>query len=192
MDLLGIDQRGHELKASRNWNGVKDFFKMKLTEINALKDNFKTGTGKDRLLSAMLEESIEALTRQLSKTPFFHDILGMPAPDTSELPDPSKLTYAPLSNLGCESEFAWFNNRVKISGGTESVESISRKNVISTNGLLVDSAFLGLSNEERSNEWKWARHSTATLEARKLQRDFIATLKQIKKLVLAKKKRNSN
>ena len=135
----------------------------------------------------MLKETSETLRRQLSAMPFFYDILEHDEAQNYELPDPNKLTYAPTTNLGCESEFAWFDNRVKISGGTESVQSISRKRVICTNALLVDSSFDNLSDKERLDSWKWARTSEESSEVRKLERDFLATVKMSKKLVLAKK-----
>ena len=119
--------------------------------------------------------------------PFFYNILEHNEAQKDELPDPKKLTYAPLTNLGCKSEFAWFNNRVKISSGTESVQSISRKRVICTNALLVDSSFDNLSDKERLDSWKWVRTSEESSEVRKLVRDFLATVKMSKKLVLAKK-----
>ena len=97
----------------------------------------------------MLKETSETLRRQLSAMPFFYDILEHDEAQNDELPDPNKLTYASITNLGCESEFAWFGNRVKISGGTESVQSISRKRLICTNALLVDSSFDNLSDKER-------------------------------------------
>ena len=135
----------------------------------------------------MLKETSETLRCQLSAMPFFYDILEPDEAQNYELPDPSKLTYAPTTNLGCESKFAWFDNRVKISGGTESVQSISRKRVICTNALLVDSSFDNLSDKERLDSWKWARTSEESSEVRKLERDFLATVKMSKKLVLAKK-----
>ena len=119
--------------------------------------------------------------------PFFYDILEHDEAQNDKLPDPNKLTYPPLTNLGCESEFAWFDNRVKISGGTESVQSISRKRVICTNALLVDSSFDNFSEKERWDSWKWVRTSEESSEVRKLETDFLATVKMSKKLVLAKK-----
>ena len=135
----------------------------------------------------MLKEMSETLRRQVSAMPFFYDIVEHDEAQNDKLPNPNKLTYAPLTNLGCESEFAWFDNRVKISGGTESVQSISRKRVICTNVLLLDSSFDNLSDKERLDSWKWARTSKESSEVRKLERDFLATVKMSKKLVLAKK-----
>ena len=109
--------------------------------------------------------------------PSFYDILEHDEAQNDELPDPNKLTYAPLTNLGCESEFAWFDNRVIISSGTELAQSISRKSVICTNAVLVDSSFDNLSDKERLDSWKWARTSEESSEVRKLERDFLATVK---------------
>ena len=180
MDLPGIDERGKNLKNVRDWYGVRDFFKLKLPEIDDLYEQLKSGNGKDRLYSAMLKETSETLRGQMSAMPFFYDNLEHDEAQNDELPDPNKLTYAPLTNLGCESEFAWFDNRVKISGGTESVQSISSKRVICTNALLVDSSFDNSSDKERLDSWRWARTSEESS-------DFLATVKMSKKLVLAKK-----
>ena len=59
-----------------------------------------------------------------------------------------KMTYAPMANLGCEAEFAKLDNRLKVTGDTLPVETLSRKNVVATNALLVDSSFTGLSCNE--------------------------------------------
>ena len=170
MDLLGIDERGKNLKNVRDWYRVRDFFKLKLPEIDDLCEQLKSGNGKDRLYSAMLKKTSETLRRQLSAMPFFYDILERDEAQNDELPDPNKLTYTLLTNLGCKSEFAWFDNRVKISGGTKLVQSISRKRVICTNAFLVDSSFDNLSDKERLDSWKWARTSEESSEVRKLER----------------------
>ena len=59
MDLLGIDERGKNLKNVRDWYGVRDFFKLKLPEIDDICEQLKSGNGKDRLYSAMLKETSE-------------------------------------------------------------------------------------------------------------------------------------
>ena len=43
--------------------------------------------------------------------PFFYDILEHDEAQNDELPDPNKLAYAPLTNLGCESEFALYKHQ---------------------------------------------------------------------------------
>ena len=51
--------------------------------------------------------------------------------------DLSKLEYAPLTNLGCESEFAKLDVRIMASGGSTIVQTHSRKNIVTTNRLLI-------------------------------------------------------
>ena len=59
--------------------------------------------------------------------------------------------------------------------------------MICTNALLVDSSSNNLSDKEKLDSWKWARTSEESSEVRKLETDFLATVKMSKKLVLAKK-----
>ncbi|QQP51547.1 Hypothetical protein FKW44_012954, partial [Caligus rogercresseyi] len=49
--------------------------------------------------------------------------------------------FVPLTNLGCESEFAKLDVRIEASGGSTSVHTHSRKNVVTTNRLLTDPSF---------------------------------------------------
>ena len=98
-----------------------------------------------------------------------------------------KLEYAPLTNLGSESEFAKFDNRVRISGGTTSVQSLARKNVVATNAYLVNSEYLDMDIEGKRKCWKWARGSNQVKEVKTMEADFLATVKQAKQLALLKK-----
>ena len=63
--------------------------------------------------------------------------------------DTTKLDSAPLTNLGCESEFSKFDHRVKVTGGSTSIQTHSKKNIVVTNGLLIDSAFKKLPENEK-------------------------------------------
>ena len=53
-----------------------------------------------------------------------------------------KLKYAPLTNSGCESQFADLDNSVKKFGGTATVSTLSDKHVIKKNKMF------------ESEEWK--------------------------------------
>ena len=101
--------------------------------------------------------------------------------------DIEKLQLAPMTNLGCESEFAKLDNRVRSSGGMTTIKSHSIKNIIATNGLLVDSEFTAMDEQERKRRWKWARTSEPVKEIKKLEKDFLATVKAAKELALIKK-----
>ena len=64
----------------------------------------------------------------------------------------SKLKHVPLTNLGAESKFAKLDNRLQVSGGTASIETLSRKDIVATNDFLVDSSFTELSTDEEKVE----------------------------------------
>ena len=71
----------------------------------------------------MLYEVLDTLERQLSEMEYFN---------TEEV-DPEfeeKLQNASLTNLVCESEFAKLDNRIKVSGGSASVSTFSKKNAV--------------------------------------------------------------
>ena len=151
MDLLGIDKQQDHRNENRNWVGVREFFKTKLDRLEHLKADFKkTATGKEKLIGAVMEETVETLKRQLNEMDYFDDEVN------SEI-DQEKLKFAPLTNLGCESEFAKLDNRVKISGGSTSIRTHSMKTIVATNRLLVSSDFLEKTDVEKRQQWKWAR-----------------------------------
>ena len=198
MDVFGIDK--HEKKnvcceskkeseTKNPWKTVKDFFSKKLPEVKCVKDNLED-SGPNQLLKAVLEESLDTLHRQLSEMPFFTSIIEDNSEDDAlnndSLNNESKLLYAPISNLGCESEIAWLDNRLKMSGGTTSVTTLSRKKVISTNSLLTGEDFPS-TNAERRHEWKWARTSNEVKTVKLLNKDFLETVKSAKRLSLKKK-----
>ena len=120
----------------------------------------QTCSGKEKLYAAVLEEVIDTIQRQLSEMPFF-------TTDEADI-DETKLEFAPLTNLGCESEFAKLDNRISMSGGSTSVQTHSRKNIVKSNQLLVDSSFIQQSEKEREKRWKWARTSDEVLSVKKL------------------------
>ena len=105
---------------------------------------------------------------------FFNPLTGS---ETME-PENSKMNYALFTNLGCESEFAKLNNRLKICGGTTSVQMLSRKNVVRTNAYLVDLCFLDMSDDDKRQQWKWAQNSQEVQHVRKLEEEFMTTVKQ--------------
>ena len=61
----------------------------------------------------------------------------------------AKMIHAPMTNLGCESKFAKLHNRLIGCGGTTSLQTLSQKNVVTTNAYLVDSYFLDKDDDEK-------------------------------------------
>ena len=99
-----------------------------------------------------------------------------------------KYKFAPITNLGCESEFAKLDNRIKVTDGSTSIQTLS-KNVIASSKFLINANFQSMSSEERRDKWMWARCSKEVEEDQMLEADFLATVKSAKKLALYKKEK---
>ncbi|KAK6194846.1 hypothetical protein SNE40_000386 [Patella caerulea] len=107
--------------------------------------------------------------------------------DVQVIPDLNKLEFAPLTNLGCESQFAKLDNRVRYSGGMTCIATHSKKNIVATNGLLVSDQFLAMDDVEKKRKWKWARSSEEVQRVQQLEANFLAIVKETKKIALKKK-----
>lgn len=58
IDVLGIDQGGKsEMESASDWYGFKDFLKVKLIEMESVREQHQSRDGKSRLFAAMTEES---------------------------------------------------------------------------------------------------------------------------------------
>ena len=175
MELLGIDKMGKKKNEERTWVGVEKFLNCKLVELEQLMKEWNDPhkSGKDKFKAAVVEEIIDTVKSQMSKTEYF----TRSNDETCE-----KMKYAPLTNLGCESEFSKLDHRIKASGGSTPIQTHSRKNIIVSSGLLVDSEFGSKNLEERKLKWEWARSSKEVKKVKNLEEDFLATVKIANKL----------
>ena len=182
MELFGIDRKTrHQGDDSKcDWFQVKEYFQCHLPDWKIKQQVLSKKTdGSDLLYSRILAECIEGLERQIADVPFL-------TKECSSDED-KKLMYPPISNLGCESKIGWLDNRLKISGGTTSVNTLSNKNIVATNKYLISEEFVGLTEEERKKEWKWSRTSEECKEVRLLTKAFLHRVKEAKKLSLRNK-----
>ena len=178
MDILGIDKAKRVKRTDRSWDGLKQFFTHKLTELKKKRDECNTNDEEDLLYKSVLAEVVDTVERQLAEMQFFTD------PQYEN----EKIKYAPLTNSGCESEFAKLDNRLKIAGGTTSVNTLSMKNIVSTNSLLTEPNFVEMPVEDKKMCWKWGRSSDEVKKVKILQKQFLETIKTNKLLSLEKKK----
>ena len=135
-------------------------------------------TGLEKLEATVMEEVIETVHRQLLEVSFVC---------TDSSVDVDALKQAPSPNLGCEYEFAKLDNRLRTCRGKTSVSMLSRKNVVLTNRLLVNSKFEEKSLHEKRRSWKWARCFNEIQQVKKLEENFISSVKETKKIALLKK-----
>ena len=117
-----------------------------------------------------------ALERQLSVVSFFTD-----KESDSDL-------IAPLTNLGCESNFSGFGNDCKESGGATKLETISNKAVIAKNQLYAKEPLTSLPGGDRRKKFRWARGSKEAKEVKRMEEEFWKKIDAVSELATKAKK----
>ncbi|ESO92995.1 hypothetical protein LOTGIDRAFT_162019 [Lottia gigantea] len=120
--------------------------------------------------------------RQLYEMDFFK-----PEAEANELLlilDLDKLKYAPLTNLGCESQLGKLDNRIRFAGGMTTITTHSRMNIVSSNGLLCNSQFVDLADKDKKIRWNWG---SETVQKVKQLEEFLSTVRASKDMALKKK-----
>ena len=124
MEILGIDSRGSRVgKSERNWAGVRSFFERKVPELKQIRDDAMVANdGQSRLYGALIDEVVDTLERQLSEMAYLQSY-----ETRATVVDEAKMKFDPVTNLGCEAEFAKLDVRIVASGRSTSVQTYSRK-----------------------------------------------------------------
>jgi hypothetical protein len=175
MEILGIDQFKDVKNVNRSWKGVKQFFKDELPELETQSvDLSQEKTGVSRMHTKIYDEIVTAIRRQLAVMPFFTDEDGEGDDITEEL-----MKWAPLTNLGCESKMGWLDNRIKVSGGSTTVHTLSHKSIVAHNGFLSADVFQDLSPEEKLVLWRFGRSSDTAKTVKSKWDDFHNRVQQV-------------
>ena len=98
-----------------------------------------------------------------------------------------KMKHAPLTNLGCESRMAQFDNRVKFSRGSAPISTLSDKQVVATNKYLLEPKLDD--PEVCEEEFKWAKNSEEANRVNQLQKEYFDKVKATHNLVLKAKEK---
>ena len=154
MEFLGIDNFAQVKRADRNWEGIREFFVVKINELQ------KPGTSRLQWREAAIKV-LENIKRQLSQIACFRDHLG---------PTDHKMKYTPLTNDACESQMAQLDVKVNYSGGAAPVETLSDKHILSVNGYLTSDEF---STKDLLKLMKWASTSKQATEMVWLQDEYL-------------------
>ena len=112
---LGIDNERKNKSDYRSWAGLKKLFQNKLVELVKLTVRHPGMTVREHLPVSAAGNIKVALERQLKYVDFYKqdgdEEIDLPASVIDKLKD------APLTNSGCESQFADLDNSVKKFGG---------------------------------------------------------------------------
>ena len=195
---LGIDKDKKVRSEFRSWEGLKQLFNQKLVELEKLSDKHEGMTNKEYLLSSVASNIRVAMLRQLEYVDFYkqdeaEDVnadMGSSTPSSTE-----KLKFAPLTNSGCESQFADLDNSVKKFGGTANVGTLSNKHVVRKNNLFETEGWKTMNLQEKKSKFAWARGSPQAKKVAQMQKEWIEKVSDAKSLALvgkeAKKKKKN-
>ena len=179
--VIGIDEFKKTSNPKRSWRGIKEFFSDKLNDLEKVAENNDGGT-MEKLRGKCAKNVKEALQNQLSMSAFFLD-----DGNSEEKPDDKTLEKAPLTNLGCESEFGFVTNDFKEEGGSTSLATISDKHIVARNKLFEKERFTNLSKKEKQRRYKWARNSPQAKEIHKMEKVFLKRIESVGQLAVKAK-----
>ena len=136
-------------------------------------------SSKEKLLASCAAKVVDNIERQLNQMAFFRGEID----NHTKL----KMKHTPLTNLGCESRMAQFDNRVKFSRGFAPISTLSDKQVIATNKYLLQP---NLDDPEVcKTEFAWAKNSKEATYVNKLQQQYFEQVKATQNLALKAKER---
>ena len=176
-NILGIDEFGKTKRDDRNWQCVKDFFEKKLQELKTISITSEEISNKEKLLASCATKVVDNIERQLNQMAFFRGEID----NHTKL----KMQHTPLTNLGCESRMAQFDNRVKFSRGFAPISTLSDKQVVATNKYLLQPK---LDDPKVCKaEFTWAKNSKPATEVNKLQQEYFDKVKATQNLAFKAK-----
>ena len=179
-NILCIDRRKNTTGHSSTWPGVKQFLKEKLKHMDKFIDESKLGLPLEKLGCAAVKEVAICVRRQMDEVDYLREDTMVDQQIIQEM------LYSPLTNSGCESRQANLDRRVKFSGGSTPLQTLSNKEVVAGNNYLTSSSF-PVKLEDQLKEFKWARHSKEAKEALALQQNLIDLAEDVNKAAFAAK-----
>ena len=95
----------------------------------------KHGSSLEKLTCSAVKEVSVCVRRQMDEVEYLRDDTTV---DTKII---EEMMYSPLTNSGCESRQANLDRRVKFSGGSTPLQTLSNKEVVASNSYLNSSSF---------------------------------------------------
>ena len=178
--ILCIDRRMNTTGYESTWPGVKAFLLDRLNVMKKFVEESKLGSPLDKLSCAAIKEVAVCIRRQMDEVEFLRDDTSVDSKILEEM------MYCPLTNSGCESRQANLDRRVKFSGGSTPLQTLSNKEVVTGNKYLSSASF-PVSLHAQMQEFQWARRSKESKEAIKLQQNLIDLAADVNKAAFAAK-----
>ena len=152
----------------RTWPGINNFLEERLKAMEVFTVGAKQGTAVDKLAEAALKEVMGCVRRQMDEMEYLREDCSV-GTETVQ-----KMMYSLLTNSGCESRQSNLDHRVKFSGGSTPLQTISNKEVVVGNRYPISQELSQASGTEQRKEFQWARNSSEAKEALALKENLIS------------------
>ena len=166
---LGIDEFRNTKSEARSWSGMKIFFTELLGKLSSCSEKTSGMSGCDLLEAEVCIKVKVSLKNQLDYMQFYRE----ESDDTLPEDTLKKLNQAPLTNSGCESNFAQLDLECKRGSGQTTLNTMSNRNMIKTNQYFKSEEWDKLAPELKRRAWKEARSGEQALLVRKMKQQFL-------------------
>ena len=167
---LGIDEFKNVESEARSWSGMKIFFTDLLTQLSSSSVKTAAMSGSELLEAEVCRKAKDSLRNQLDYMKYFREDTEDESMSEDTL---KKLDQAPLTNSGCESNFAQFDLECKRGSGQNTLNTMSNRNMIKTNQYFSTEEWIKLAPELKSKAWKDARSGEQALVVKNMKKQFL-------------------
>ena len=172
---LGIDEFRDSESENRSWTDMKQFYVDLPKKLSLAGVSKPEMTGSEMLEAAVAESVLCGLKHQLEYMKFFSD-------EDLDIATLNKIDEAPLTNSGCESNFAQLDLECRRGSGQTKLETMSARHMIKGNKYFETEQWKSMSPELKSKEWNFARSSKEALIVKNMRKEFMAKVKAAESL----------
>ena len=167
---LGIDDFRRKESEFRSWSGMKIFFSELCTRLTAAGEQKPGMSGSELLEAAVAGSVLAGLKHQLEYMSFYED-------DSIVDEVVNKIDEAPLTNSGCESNFAQFDLECRRGSGQTMLKTISDRHMVKENKYFETDEWKNMSSELKSKQWSFARTSKEAKIVKEMKNKFMDKVK---------------
>ena len=177
---LGIDSFRTTKSDSRSWSGMKQVFSDILSKLSKSAVQTPEMSG-SQLLEAEIHAKVHSSVKnQLDYMKFYREDI-----EEDELSGATlrKMEEAPLTNSGCESNFAQLDLECRrVGGGQTTLQTMSNRHIVKTNQYISSEDWKHMEAELKNRAWKDARSSSQAKIVRSMQKEFLDKVKSAEAL----------
>ena len=177
---LGIDSFRTTKSDSRSWSGMKQVFSDILSKLSKSAVQTPEMSG-SQLLEAEIHAKVHSSVKnQLDYMKFYREDI-----EEDELSGATlrKMEEAPLTNSGCESNFAQLDLECRrVGGGQTTLQTMSNRHIVKTNQYFSSEDWKHMEAELKNRAWKDARSSSQAKIVRSMQKEFLDKVKSAEAL----------